>query len=226
MFPIGPSINAIAIFVGAAAGMMIGSRLSDNLRKTVFQCLALSTLVIALQMALKTNQPILLIFSLVVGGIIGEILKIDDKINAFGDFIKNKIKSKNPHFTEGFVNASLLFCIGAMGILAAFDEGLRGDYSIALSKSILDVFSALAIASVYGLGVVFSGIIVFFYQGFFVVFAELLQPYMNDIMLNELTAVGGALVIGIALNLLEIVQIRLANLLPALIMVPIFVQFV
>lgn len=225
LFPIGPSVNGLAIIAGALVGILIGSRLPENIRKTVFQCLGIATLIIGLQMALKTQQPIVLIFSLVIGAVIGEFLQIETHINNFGDFLKRKLKSKNPRFTEGFVSSFLLFCIGAMGILASFDEGLRGDVSVALSKSVLDGISAIAIASAYGVGVVLSGIVVFIYQGIFVIFAGLLQPFIGEVLLNELTAVGGALILGIALNLMNILTIPLANLLPSLVMVVIFVQF-
>ncbi len=224
IFPLGPSINASAIIAGSLIGLIIGSKLPDNIRKTTFHCIGLATLIIGLQMALKCQEAIIMIFSLIIGGVIGELLDIENAIERFGAFLKTKVKSKNPQFTEGFLNTSILFCIGAMAIIGSFDEGLRDDLTIVLAKSTLDFITSIAMASAYGLGVLFSSIMVFIYQGILVLFAGFLQPFISDVLLNELSAVGGVLIVGIALSILEVVKIRLANLMPSLIVVVILVQ--
>ncbi len=223
-FPLGPSINAIAIIAGSLVGLLIGSRLPDNIRKTTFHCIGLATLIIGLQMALKCQEPIIMIFSLIIGGIIGELIDIEGAIDRFGTFLKSKAKSKNPQFTEGFLNTTILFCIGAMAIIGSIDEGIRGDLSIVLAKSTLDCITSIAMASAYGIGVLFSAFMVFAYQGILVIFAEFLQPFISDILLNELTAVGGVLIVGIAFGILDIVKIKLANLMPALLVVVVLLQ--
>ncbi len=217
IFPVGPLVNAVAIVCGALIGIAIGSRLPDRIRTIVFQGLGLCTLLIGMQMALGTQSPLILIFSILLGGICGELLRLEDRFLNMGNSLKGLIKSKNPRFTEGLVSATVLFCIGAMAILGSFDEGLRGDYTIVFSKTILDAFASIALASVYGIGVAFAGLAVFLYQGILVLFAGVLQPWLSEALMVELTATGGVLILGIGLNLLEVTQIRLSNMLPALI---------
>ncbi len=223
-FPLGPSINAVAIIVGSLIGLMIGSKLPDNIRKTTFHCIGLATLIIGLQMALKCQEAIILIFSLIIGGIIGELLDIEGSIDRFGAFLKSKVNSKNPQFTDGFLNTTILFCIGAMAIIGSLDEGIRGDLNVVLAKSTLDCITSIAMASAYGLGVLFSAFMVLAYQGILVLFAEFLQPFISDVLLNELTAVGGVLIVGIAFSILDMVKIKLANLMPALLVLVILIQ--
>lgn len=214
--PVGPVINALAIVGGGLLGLAIGSRLPERVRAIVFQGLGLCTLVIGLQMALTTRAPILLILSVLVGGITGELLRLEDRFLALGDRLKARLQSRNPRFTEGLVNAAVLFCIGAMAIVGSFDEGLRGDRTVVLSKSILDGFAAIAMASAYGLGVIFAAVPLLLYQSGLVAFAGMLQPWLTPALMTELTATGGVLIMGISLNLLNLTQIRLSNLLPAL----------
>lgn len=219
LVPVGPAINALAIVGGGLLGLAIGSRLPERVRTIVFQGLGLCTLVIGLQMALTTKAPILLILSVLLGGICGELLQLEDRFLALGDRLKARLKSGNPRFTEGLVNAAVLFCIGAMAIVGSFDEGLRGDRTVVLSKSILDGFAAIAMASAYGVGVVFAAVPLLLYQGALVIFAGMLQPWLTPPLMTELTATGGVLITGISLNLLNLTQIRLSNLLPALLFV-------
>ncbi|MEG2140000.1 MAG: DUF554 domain-containing protein, partial [Bilophila sp.] len=142
-----------------------------------------------------------------------------------GDKLKKRFKSANPRFTEGMVNGSILFCIGALAILGSFDEGMRGDRTIVFSKTILDSFAAMAFASAYGVGVLFAAIPVLIYQGALTIGAESLQPWLTPATMNELTAVGGTLIIGIGLNLLELAHIALSNMLPSLVIVVVLASF-
>ena len=136
--PLGPLINAGSIVAGALRGIALGSRQPERMRTIVFQGLGLCTLVIGMQMAFKTAAPVILIFSILIGGISGEALHLEERFLKLGDRLKKQLKSANPRFTEGLVNATVLFCIGAMAILGSFDEGLRGDRTIVMSKSIMD----------------------------------------------------------------------------------------
>lgn len=217
LFPFGPMVNAVVVIVGAFIGMRMGAMLPERVREIVFQGIGLSTLVIGMQMALATKEPLLLIFSLLLGGICGELLNIESRLMGLGDSIKAKIRVQNPRFTEGFVNASILFCIGAMAIIGSFDEGLRQDRTIVYTKSVMDGFTSIALASVYGFGVAFSSIMIFVYQGLLVVFSGFFQEIISDGLMQELTAVGGTMILGISLNLLNLTQIRLSNFLPAFI---------
>ena len=225
VFPLGPLINAVLIIVGSLIGMSMGARLPAKVREIVFHALGLCTLVIGMGMALETSEQILLIISLLLGGIIGELLDLETFFTSLGDLLKSKIKSANPKFTQGIVNSSVIFCIGAMAIIGSFEEALNGDRAVVYSKSILDFFCSIALASAYGLGVLFSGVIVFIYQGSLVLFAGILEPIFTEAVMRELSATGGVIIIGIGLNLLEITKLRLSNFIPALVIVVCLAMF-
>lgn len=215
-FPLGPLVNAAAVLAGGLLGHALGARLPERMRTIVFQGLGLCTLVIGMQMAFKTASPVMLIFSILLGGLCGEALRLEERFMHLSERLKGALRSGNPRFTEGLVNAAVLFCIGAMSILGSFDEGLRGDRTIVYSKSIMDGFSAIALASAYGLGVPLAAVPLLLYQWALVICAGLLQSWLSPALLNEITALGGLLIIGISLNLLNLTQIRLTNMLPSL----------
>ena len=162
------------------------------------------------------SSRVIVIFSIVIGSVAGEMIGLEARLIRVGEWLKGRLKSSNPQFTEGMVNASVLFCIGAMAIIGSFDEGLRGDRAVVLSETIIDSFAALAMASAYGLGVLFSAIPVLIYQGALTLLAGSLQSWLDPAAMTELTAVGGTLIIGIGLNMLEITRISLSNMLPPL----------
>ena len=220
--PYGPLVNAVGIILGGALGLAFGSRLPERIRKIVFQGLGLCVLVLGIKMSLQTAQPLIMIFSVLIGSIIGEALQLEALFLRGGDKLKKCLKSGNPRFTDGMVNGSVLFCIGAMAILGSFDEGLRGDRTIVFSKAIMDSFASLAMASAFGLGVLFSAIPVLIYQGALTIFAGALQPLLTPATMTELTATGGVLIIGIGLNLLEVTRIPLSSMIPSLILVVAF----
>ena len=215
MIPLGAIINALGITIGSLVGLAFGARLPERVRAIVFQGLGLCVLVIGFKMALLTQNPLIVIFSIVIGSVAGEMIGLEARLIRV-DWLKGRLKSSNPLFTEGMVNASVLFCIGAMAIIGSFDEGLRGDRAVVLSKTIIDSFAALAMASAYGLGVLFSAIPVLIYQGALTLLAGSLQSWLDPATMTELTAVGGTLIIGIGLNMLEITRISLSNMLPSL----------
>ena len=229
MLPVGTLANAAAIIVGSLIGFLLGKRFTEGIRNIVFQGLGLATLAIGIQMALKFQNPLVIIFSILIGGIVGEIIGLEDWLERLGRRIKETLKSKNESFTDGFISASLLFCIGSMAIVGSFDEGLRGDSSILLTKSILDGFASIALAATYGLGVLFSFVPILLYQSGLTFFAAGSKDFLSPLMINELTALGGLLIVGIAFNLLNIKEIKIGNLLPSLvvlvILVTLFPQF-
>lgn len=225
ILPVGSIINAAAIIVGGGIGLLLGSRLPERIRQIVFQGLGLCVIVIGLQMAFVMKNPVVVIFSVLFGAVIGEALDIEAILTRGANALKARIHTKNPRFTEGLVGASVLFCIGSMAILGPFAEGLRGDMTILLTKSILDGFCSIALAAAMGVGVLFSALPILIYQGALTVFASFLQPYLSATVMNELTATGGILVLGIGINLLDIKTIRLANMLPALLFVVFLAHF-
>ena len=222
ILPIGATINAGAVVAGGCIGMLLGNRLPEGMRLIVFQALGLCTMVIGMQMACKTTNPLYMVGSILLGAVIGEALRLENAIAGGGDRLKRALRSGNAHFTEGFVAGAILFCIGPMAILGSLQEGIGGELTIVLTKSTLDFFAAIALGAAYGSGVMFASMPILVYQGGLTLFADALGPWLSDLMRAELEATGGILVLGIGVNLLEIKKIPLSNLLPALIVTVIF----
>lgn len=219
VLPVGSAINAGAIVAGGCIGMLLGDRLPDRVRLIVFQGLGLCTLAIGMQMAFKTTNPLYMVGSILIGAIIGETLRLEDAITNGGEALRRALHSGNARFTEGFVAATLLFCIGSMAILGPLQEGLGGDRTIVLTKTTLDFFASIALGAAYGSGVMFAAVPILLYQGGITIFAEFIRPYLSDLIRAELEATGGIMILGIGINLLELKKIRLSNLLPALVVV-------
>ncbi len=225
IFPLGALINGLAVMAGALLGLAFGSRMPEKMRELVFQGIGLCILVLGIKSALVGDNAMLTIASIVSGSIIGEILHIEERLIRLGDILKKWVRSGNPRFTEGMITSSLLFCVGAMGILGSIEEGLRGSRDIVLAKSTIDFFAAIILSASLGFGVFFSGICVFFYQGAIVLGASVLVHVLSDPLLTEITTTGGILMIAIATNTLKITQIRLGNMLPSLFMAGLFAAY-
>lgn len=215
--PVGTLVNVAAVLIGGGAGLVLNDRLPARVKSMVFQGLGLCTLAIGMSMALEMANPVAVIFSVVFGGIIGAALKLEEKFEHFGDWLKAKVKSKNEHFTDGMVTAFLIFCVGSLTILGAFDEGLRQDPTLLFTKAMLDGFASIALAATYGIGVLFSVAPMFAYQYGLTLSAGALQGFFTEPMIAQLTATGGVLILGIGVNLLDLKRIPLTNLLPALV---------
>ena len=196
--------------------MLLGNRMPERVRLIVFQGLGLCTLAIGMQMTFKTANPLYMVISIVVGAIIGEAIRLEDRIVEGGEAVKRLLRSKNARFTEGLVAATLLFCIGSMAIIGPLEEGLNGDRTIVLTKATLDFFASIALGAAFGSGVMFASVPLLIYQGSITLFADSLRPYVSELIRTELTAVGGIMIIGIGINMLEIKKIRLSSLLPGL----------
>ena len=214
--PLGSLINALVVVLGGLLGMLLGNRFPERVRLIVFQGLGICVMVIGFGMAFKTSNPMYMVGSVLLGALIGEGCRLEEGITRAGDGLKRALRSGNGRFTEGFVSATLLFCIGAMAILGPLEEGISGSMTTVLTKAMLDFFAAIALGSVYGSGVMCSALPLLIYQGSITLFAGSVKPWLNELMIAELTAVGGVLVIGIGINLLELKNIRLSNFLPAL----------
>ncbi|MFA7203633.1 MAG: DUF554 domain-containing protein [Arcobacteraceae bacterium] len=218
---IGTIINSIAIVVGCIIGIFLKGRFPQRIGYILFQGIGLTTLMIGIQMAVKGNNVLIIILSMVIGGIIGEIIDIEKRLDQTGNRIKKIFKKQegNEKFTEGFIAASLLYCVGSMAVMGAIEEGINGNPDILLAKAALDGISSIIYTSSLGIGVIFSVIPVFLYQGVITKLANLAQNIINLEIINEMTAVGGILIIGLALGILEIKKIKVANLLPSLLIV-------
>jgi len=220
---LGTLVNVIAIVIGGTLGVIIGDKLKERYKVTVMQGLSLAVILIGLEMAIKTNNISIVIFSLILGGLFGESLKIEHRLKEIGEWFEEKLK-KQGEVAEAFIQCSLIYCVGAMAIMGAIQDGLVNDPSILYAKSMLDGFSAIAFSSTLGIGVILSAIPVFLYQGLIALFAGYLKPLLTDPVVTEMTATGGMLIVAIGLNLLEITEIKIGNLLPA-IFVAVFLMF-
>jgi hypothetical protein len=223
----GTVINVATVIVGGTLGALLGERLPLRFRQIVMQGVGLVTLAVGMSMAITTGNFLLVLLSIVIGGILGEWWRLEQRLDRAGKWLEVKA-SRFPllargEFTKGFVTASLVFCVGPMTILGSFQDGLSGDYTLLAIKSVLDGFSALAFAASMGMGTTFSAITVLLYQGTLTVGASLFENVLTEAMITEMTATGGVMILGIGLLLLEIKRVRAANFLPALAVVPLLV---
>jgi hypothetical protein len=196
---------------------MIGKRLPDRVKTIVMQALGLSVILIGLQMALSGTRPLLVIGSLLLGAVTGELMDVEGRIAAVGEWLKRRFRSESSTFVQGFVTASVLYCTGAMVIVGSIRDGTVGDPSILYVKSLLDGVASIAFASSLGSGVAFSALSVFLVQGSITLLASKLAFLQGPGVIEAVTATGGLLILGIGINILEIKQIRVGNLVPALV---------
>jgi len=217
--PIGTIANSLTIIIGSSLGIIFHREFPQKIKAIIFEGIGLLIIVIGIQMALKVEDLLVFIFSILIGGIIGEAIDLEKHFEDFGNFLKSKIGSENKRFTHGFLTSSLLFCVGSMAIVGSLNDGLRQDHSLLFTKSILDGFTSLALASTYGIGVLFSFIPILLYQGGITILSVQLQGLLSNLLVAQLTAVGGVLILGLGINLLEIKKIKITNLLPSLIVV-------
>lgn len=174
---------------------------------------------IGLQMALQVDNILILIFSILSGGILGESLRLHDRLRTLGDTLKAKIRVGNEQFTDGLITSFLLFCVGSLTIVGALEEGLTGDPSLLYTKSMLDGFGSVVLTVTYGWGVLCSAVPLLLFQSAITLSAETLQPYLSEPVIHQLSATGGVIILGLGINLLEIKSLRIANMLPALLIV-------
>lgn len=221
---IGTLVNFGAVIVGSTIGLIIHRNLPKRYVQLIFQIMGLFTLVLGFKMALEGQQLLVMIFSLVLGGLLGEILKIEDWINSMGDRVKRLTKSKNDSFSEGLITAFLLFCVGSMTILGAIEEGMGGKPELLLIKSLMDGISSIALTVAFGIGVLFSAIPLLLFQGGLTLLAAQAGEFIDPVVITEVTAVGGVILIGLGMNLLEIKKIKVVNLLPSMLIVPLLME--
>ncbi|MBU5308047.1 DUF554 domain-containing protein [Clostridioides mangenotii] len=215
---LGTIVNSLAIAIGCLVGLVIKKGIPDRVSKTIMSGLALCVIYIGIEGSLKGENTLITVVCIAVGGLIGEIIDIDNKINKLGDFLQNKLskdKDSETSIAKGFVTTSLIYCVGAMAIVGALESGLTGNHQTLFTKALLDGISAIIFTTTLGIGVIFSSVAVFLYQGLITIGASILATLLSDAVVTALTAVGSLLIIGIGLNLLEITKIKVANLLPA-----------
>ena len=239
-------VNCGAVILGSLIGLLFSKKFTDELSDMIQTACGIITLVIGLQMAFKYNSIVYMALSLIIGAIIGYALDIDGAILRFGGWLQKITSPKKKDVVEGdllgsdialeeqkkhnfayaFLNASVLFCVGAMSIVGSFKAGVEHDYTIIFTKSILDGFMAISFAAAMGIGTMFSIIFILIYQGGLTLLSGVLQPYVSELLINEVSAVGGAIIIMIGVNLLGLKKIKTANYLPALVIEILFVVLV
>ncbi|MDZ7741532.1 MAG: DUF554 domain-containing protein [Bacteroidota bacterium] len=221
---LGTIVNVIAIIAGTLIGLFFNKRLPERFIIIVFQAIGLFTLFLGVYMALETTHVFLLILSLVLGAVSGELLGLEKHMERFSEYLKNKFNlGGNPKFSEGLITAFLLYCMGSVTIIGAIEEGLGNAPQLLLIKSLMDGISSIALASTMGVGVAFSVIPLFIYQGGITLFAASIGEYFEKVIVSEITAVGGILLIGLGINILDIKKLRILNMIPALVFVAVLV---
>ncbi len=234
----GTIVNTLAVIVGTLVGLVTRHFLHggtgklggvmENCSDAVMKGIGLCNVMIGISGAIKTGNALIMILSMIVGGILGTILDLDGKINRFGRFLGIKLSGKggkSGDFSAGFVNATLLFCIGAMAIVGPMESGLRGIHTIQYEKSLMDGVMAIVLASTLGIGVMLSAAVVFTYQGTLTLIAQWVQPILTETVIAEMAATGSLLILGIGLNLLGITKLKLMNYVPAMFLPILFCLF-
>ncbi|AND42660.1 MULTISPECIES: DUF554 domain-containing protein [Cytobacillus] len=230
MFLLGTLVNGLLIIIGTLLGKLL-HRIPESMKGTVMHAIGLAVMVLGLQMGLKSENFLVVILSLVFGAVIGEYFALEDKLNKLGDWLESKIGSKGQgSISQGFVTATLIFVIGAMAIIGALDSGIRGDHSVLYTKSIIDGFTSLILTTTLGIGVLFSAFPVMLYEGLIALFATQIDRFVPQLLMDsfikEMTATGGIMIFAIGLNLTGITKIRVANLLPGIVVTGIIVSVV
>src|SRR5690625_969149 len=228
MVLLGTIVNGICIIVGTLIGTFL-TNINEKYKETITQAIALTAILIGIQMALQVQSVIIILLSILTGAIIGKLLDLEKGLNKIGTWVANRfaMKESNTNIAQAFVTASLLFSVGAMAILGALDSGLRGEHELLYTKSVLDGFTSFVLTTTLGVGVIFSAIPVVIFQGAIALLATQIEKLIPDVLfeqiLNNITAVGGLLIIAIGLNILKLTTIRVTNLLPSLVTVIIFI---
>lgn len=226
MFLLGSIVNGILIILGSLLGKIL-NRIPERLKHTVMQGISLAVMILGIQMGIKSENFLIVILSLVFGTIIGEYFDLEGKLNKLGKFLERKVGNGSGNISQGFVTATLIFVIGAMSIIGALDSGIRNDHSVLYTKGVIDGFTALILTTTLGIGVLFSSIPVMLYEGIIAFFATQIDQFipkeLMDQFIVEMTATGGIMIFALGLNLLSLTKIRVANLLPSIVITLIIV---
>lgn len=220
---IGTIVNTLAVAAGGTLGLILNKSLHPRFKEIYFQATGLFTIVIGITMVKDMQQIILVVASVAIGALIGEWMQLEMLLNRLSDKLKSRLRVGNEKFSEGLVTSFILFCIGAMTIVGAIDEGVGRSSEVLLTKSLMDGFSAILLASAYGVGVIFSSVPLFVFQGSITLLAMYAASFFSPEIIQGLSSVGGILLIGLGINILEIRKLRIVNLLPALLLVVIFI---
>ena len=213
---LGTFVNTFAIIVGSLIGLAFSRFIPTKMTHTLIHGVAFAVMLIGLKMAWKEDNFIILICSLAFGGVIGELVRIEDRIDGLGKWLAAKFSRPGSNISKGFVTTTLLYCVGSMALVGSLESGLTGNHDILFAKSVLDGLGSIIFSASLGVGVLFSAVSVFFYQGCITLGASFLKPFLTDAVIFQMSAVGGLLIMAMGFNMLDMVKIKVANLLPAI----------
>lgn len=226
---LGTIVNSLAIFAGSLAGYLIlqlfKKGIPERINNTIMMGMALCVLLIGISGALEYKHILLVIISIAIGGIIGELIDIDKQLQSLGDNLEKRLNGRGGKVSQGFVTASLLFCVGAMAVMGSLESGLKGNHEILFAKSVIDGITAAVFTTTLGIGVALSAATVFLYQGAITIGAIYVKDILTAVVVSDMSSIGGLLIIGIALNMMGVTKIKVANLLPA-VFLPIIYQII
>ena len=220
---LGVLVNTATVLVGSLIGLLCKKGIPERVEQAVMTAIALCTVYMGISGAMSGKNTLVMILSMIVGATVGTLLDIDGGINRLGSWVENRFRKKQRDaisVAEGFVTASLLFCVGAMTIVGSLNSGLHGDHSLIFTKSLLDLFSSMMLAASLGIGVLCSAAFVFLFQGALVMLSQLIEPFLTELAIAEITCVGSLMILALGLNLLGITKIKVANMLPAMAVAP------
>jgi uncharacterized membrane protein YqgA involved in biofilm formation len=220
---IGTAINVVAVLVGGGIGTLVGAKLPEKMRSSAMAAIGIVTLLVGVANFIEFDNPLVPLVSVVVGLVVGEWLDIDTALRRLGDSLERRFSKGESPVSRAFVTTSLLFCVGPLTVIGSLEDGLTGNYDLLALKSALDFVAALTFASVLGWGVLLSAGTVFLVQGTLTFGAGFLEPVVTEAMIGATTATGGILIVGLGLGLLELKEVRVANMLPALLIAPVLV---
>lgn len=211
-------VNVITVLVGSTIGVLLNKGIPKRLSDTLFKALGLVTIFIGVSGCIGDAHTLIVVVSMILGALIGELLDLDKQVNKVGKALENKFDKKNSgsKVAEGFVSACMIFCIGSMTVVGCLQSGLNGDNSILFTKSALDLCSSMVLASTLGIGVIFSAAFVLVYQGLLTVLAVWISPYLSEIVITNMSCVGYVIIIGLGLTLLDVLKAKITNLVPAM----------
>lgn len=214
---LGTLINAVTVAIGSSAGLLLKGRLPESVSRIIFHVLGVFTLILGFQETAKSDDLLLMMLSVVVGSIVGQLAQLEERLGRFAD--RFNPEKENAGFTKGLMTAFMLFCVGTLTVLGCFEEGTTGNRRLIVTKSVMDLFSSAALATVFGRGVLLSIVPLVLYQGGLTLGAGWMSEIMTAEMMNEMAAAGGLMLIALGINILEIKEIRVVNMLPGLIIV-------
>ncbi len=221
----GTIINAIAILIGGALGLLFRKGFPERISQTTLQALGLFTLLVGVSMAIQGQELIMVLISLALGAVFGEWINIEDRLERFGYWLEGRLHLREKSPAKGFIYTSLLFCVGSMAIVGSITDGIKGDYSILVTKAMMDGIISIPFAASMGVGVLGSAVPILLYQGSLTLLASKVQSFFTPAMVRELTSVGGVIVMGIGVNVLGLQKVRVGNFIPALLFIVLILYF-